>query len=261
MKTSFRMFCLTCLALMGLTARSHADDLLVENFEGLPMQPYTSPTETPFGDGTDWSDKLPAGWNMTFTGPVGNPIEFQGWRVHDVDSWIKTEGNQDRGTWTRGGVDKHGSVLVVDPDAYDDGTDIGPTHMDTSVTTRPIALSGVAANTIHLAVDSFIKNEEPSDLSIDVSYDGGVNYSNLLFYESDNLAANQILDEHLDLPVNNPNSGSLVFKFSLLRGDNDWWWALDNVAVTGRMVPEPSSLVLFVGSALGLLGRARRRDA
>jgi hypothetical protein len=253
--TKFVLVCAVLLGFSGMAAA--ADTLLSEDFEGFSLKPYQSPTESG-GDGTDWTDELPAGWAMTFSGPLGDPFEFQGWRIHDVDSWIATEGDQQRSTWTRGGVGQRGSVLLVDPDAYDDGTDIGAENMNTSVTTPPIDLSTVVPGTVSIAFDSFFRNEEPSDLSLDVSFDGGGSYSNLLYYESDNLGDGAVFDEQLQFSVNNPASGSLVFKFSLLNGDNDWWWAIDNVHVTGQLVPEPSSLGLL-SCGLTALGLFRRR--
>ncbi|NLX54553.1 MAG: PEP-CTERM sorting domain-containing protein [Planctomycetaceae bacterium] len=68
-----------------------------------------------------------------------------------------------------------------------------------------------------------------------------------------------LFDEHLVFAVNNPESGSLVFRFSLLEGSNDWWWAIDNVTIQGAIVPEPSSFVLGAMAVLGLLVVARRR--
>ncbi len=251
-------------AAFGWAGSASAEVLLYEGFEGFALKSYESPTETTNGvsngDGTDWTDALPSGWVSNFYDtPVGSPIEFQGWRIHDVDSWIATEGDQNRSTWTRGGVGTRGSVLLVDPDAYDDGTNIDEKLFNASITTPAIDLSNIAPNTISLSVDSFFRNEEPSDLYIDVSLDGGASYSNLWTIESDNLGDGAVFDEHLVFAVNNPQSGSLIFQFSLLEGSNDWWWAIDNVTVEGTIVPEPSSFVLGAMALVGLLLAARRR--
>lgn len=247
-------------AAFGLVGSAPAEVLLYEGFEGFDLKPYQSPTETPSEDGTDWTDELPAGWVSDFYDtPVGDPIEFQGWRIHDVDSWIVTEENQERNTWTRGGVGERGSVLLVDPDAYDDGTNIDDRLFNASIMTPAIDLSNIVPNTVSLSVDSFFRNEKTSDLYIDVSFDGGASYSNLWTIESDNFPENALFDEHLVFAVNNPESGSLVFRFSLLEGSNDWWWAIDNVTIQGAIVPEPSSFVLGAMAVLGLLVVARRR--
>ncbi len=267
MKLTFRALAAALAITLGLTLSVQADTLLSEDFEGFTLNPYVSPTELSGGlpkvgtDGTDWTTELPAGWTANFhSTPVGDPVEFQGWRIHDVDSWIATEGNQDRANWTHGGVGARGSVLLVDPDAYDDGTNIDTSLFNASITTPAIDLSTVVPGTVALNLDSFFRAEVESDLYIDVSVDGGATYSNLLFVDSALLPDGQGYDEQLSFPVNNPASGSLVFKFSLLEGSNDWWWAIDNVEVTGRVVPEPSSIALGGIALIGLLAAVRRRS-
>lgn len=264
MKISTRNFLAAALVAFGWSATAQADTLLFEDFEGFALKSYVSPTETTAGvskgDGTDWTDELPAGWTADFhSTPVGSPIEFQGWRIHDVDSWVATEGNQDRNTWTHGGVGAHGSVLLVDPDAYDDGTNIDTSLFNASITTPAIDLSTVAAGTGVLKLDSFFRNEVESDLYIDVSYDGGANYTNIWKIESDDLGDGAVFDDQLSFPLNNPSAGSLVVKFSLLEGSNDWWWAIDNVAIEGRVVPEPSTIALGGIALFGLVVAARRK--
>jgi MYXO-CTERM domain-containing protein len=234
----------------GATTPLSAATLSFTDFEGLALTPYVSPTETGKGDGTDWTSTLPAGWTMTFTGPLGDPLEFQGWRVMDVDSWVATEGNQDRGLWTRGGVGAHGSVLVADGDAYDDGTNIDTGLMNTFARTPAVDLSGLAPGSVTISFDSFWRNEETQKGSLGVSYDGGATFEILKAYDSAALADGLVIDEHLDIAVNNPGSGSMVFEFAYTDASNDWWWAIDNVNITALAVPEPSVL------SLGLLGVA-----
>lgn len=249
------------VALLSLCNWASAADLINETFEGIgPLKAFVSPTESN-GDGTDWTDQLPAGWSMEFPSPIGNPIEFQGWRVFDVDSWVATEGNQDRIVWTDGGVGTHGQALVADADAYDDGTDIDTAKFNAYVKLPAIDLSTVAPNSINVSFDSFWKNETTQMGKVDVSYDGGVNFTNVLTYDSAVLANDEIINKRESLAINNPGAGSLVVRFGLVEGSNDWWWAIDDVTVSGSLVPEPSSATLAGGLALALSGFVRRRKA
>jgi hypothetical protein len=234
---------------------------LTENFQNVgALKPYQSPSESN-GDGTDWTDQLPANWAGSFPSPEGNPIEFRGWRVHDVDSWIATEGNQDRNVWTRGGVGSHGQVLVADPDAYDDGTDIDTGNFDAFVTTPPINLATVTPNSVSIAFDSFWKNEVTQIGTLEVSFDGGTTYANILKYDSALLGNDEIIDKREQISVNNPAAGNLVFRFGLVDGSNDWWWAIDNVSIDGTLVPEPSSALLCGIVSIALMWAGRRRSA
>ncbi|MBL9136648.1 MAG: hypothetical protein JNK85_12300 [Verrucomicrobiales bacterium] len=247
------------LALTGGAATTvSAATLSFTDFEGLALTPFVSPTETGKGDGTDWTDTLPAGWSMTFNGPTGNPVEFQGWRVMDVDSWVATEGNQDRGLWTRGGVGAHGSVLVADGDAYDDGTNIDTGLMSTFARTPAVDLSGLAPGSVTISFDSFWRNEETQKGSLRVSYDGGNSFTAIHSYDSAALADGLVIDEHLDIGVNNPSSGSLVFEFAYTDASNDWWWAIDNIRIAALAIPEPSVVTLgLLGFAVLTLRRRR----
>jgi hypothetical protein len=117
-----KTFALLLLAVLSLAvARAPAAILLSEDFESLVLGPYVSPTEVGHGDGTDWTNVPPPGWiRDQGTTPVGDPVEFYGWTFHDRQSWTNTEGDQERSALV-GGV---GTVMLADPDAYDDGTPI-----------------------------------------------------------------------------------------------------------------------------------------
>jgi hypothetical protein len=230
--------------------------LVSENFESLALQPFQSPTESG-GDGTDWTPSLPAGWNMIFSGPAGDPIEWQGWRAVDVDSWIATEGNQERATWSRALIGAHDTVLVADPDAYDDTTNIDTGLFNTWITTPVVNLGTVFANTVTIEFDSFWRNEVTQVGTLEVSFDGGSNYSNLLTYDPNLFADGQVIDERLLFNVSNPAAGQLIFRFGLTNASNDWWWAVDDVVISGTVVPEPAAGIL-AGMVL-FAGMARRR--
>ncbi len=252
-----RQVLLLAVLSFSAAAPARAAVLVSENFESLTLQPFQSGTESG-GDGTDWTPTLPAGWNMIFTGPVGDPIEWQGWRAVDVDSWIATEGDQGRSAWSRALIGQRDTALVADPDAYDDGTNIDTGLFNTSITTPVINLSTIVANSISIEFDSFWQNEETQMGLLDVSFDGGSNYTNLLTYDSAVLAPDQVIDERPLINVNNPGSGSLVFRFSMTNGSNDWWWAIDDVVINGTVVPEPGGPSLTAAAAI-LVCSVRRR--
>ena len=73
--------------------------------------------------------------------------------------------------------------------------------MTTRIRTPAIDRSTVLAGSVSIRVDSFFRNQEPSDRSLDVSFDGGTGDSNLVCYESDTIADGAVLDEQLQFGV------------------------------------------------------------
>ncbi len=247
----FRLLPLAFLA--GAASQSTAAVLFSENFESRVLGPYISPTESG-GDGTDWTSTPPTGWvpDQGAT-PVGGPVEFYGFTFHDKQSWINTEGDQNRSAWVGG----TGTVMVADPDAYDDGNaDIGGGLYNVRITTPAISLAGVAANSVVVGFDSSFRVEGNQTALLDVTFDG-VNFTNLLTYNSALLGNGDTINTVQSLPVNNSSSGTMRLRFSMVNAENNWWWAVDNIVVTGT-VPEPSAGMLSLLALAGLCSRRRR---
>ena len=239
----------------GVSLSARAATLFSENFDGLTLGPYTSPTESG-GDGTDWTATAPTGWvkDQTTT-PVGGPPEWFGFTFHDKQSWITTEGDQNRSAWAGGS----GTVMVADPDAYDDGNiDIAGQLYHVRITTPAISLAGVNAGSVVLGFDSSFRVEGAQTALVDVTFDG-VNFTNLLTYNSTLLVDGDTINTLQALPVNNPGAGSMWFRFSLVNAENNWWFAVDNINVTGTVVPEATTGAMFL-AALGLVTARRRRS-
>lgn len=243
---------LPLLLLTGAAPNATAAVLFSENFESRILGPYVSPTEAG-GDGTDWTDIAPTGWTKDQGAtPVGGPVEFFGFTFHDKQSWINTEQDQNRSAWV-GGV---GTVMLADPDAYDDGAiDIAGQLYNVRITTPAISLSGVLANSVILNFDSSFRVEGLQTALVDVSFDG-TNFTNVLTYNSSLLTDGDTINAFHNISVNNPSSGAMQVRFSLVNAENNWWFAVDNVSVSGT-IPEPSTGLLALLS-IGAFSARRR---
>ncbi len=251
---------------MMFAGAADAQVLLSEDFEGLTLGPFVSDGESG-GTGQDWTEELPAGWtrdNTTTPAPTPGdfstgPIEFFGFTLMNKESWIATAGNQARDTFTKG----TGTVVVADGDEYDDLTPgIEPDLMNVFLMTPEISLSGVAADSVVIEFDSSFRPYDTMTGLVDVSFDGGSSYTNLLTLDTASTPGGESsldrADESVMLPVSNPADGNLMVRFGYVTTGNDWWWAIDNVQVS--VVPEPTGgLMAGLGGALLGLGGLRRR--
>ena len=156
--------------------------------------------------------------------------------------------------------------MVADPDEWDDAA-----HPDsaangwynTFISTPSISLAGIDANSVVLEFDSSWRDEYDSNYhqtaNIMVSYDGATAVE-VLLWESDSTSPNfhdDAPNEHVTLSLSNPDGASeMVLTFGLFDAGNDWWWAVDNIEVSG--VPEPATLALFAAGGLALVRRRRR---
>ncbi|MBW7992675.1 MAG: LamG domain-containing protein [Planctomycetes bacterium] len=221
--------------------------VLSEDFEGLPLGPNVD--EALAGE-LVWTDTPPAGWEVDDSNVpgIGDPntdgvTEWAGWAFADKAWWTETAGDQDRSLFELGS----GTVAVADPDEWDDAD-----HADseasgwykTFLTTPEIGVFGLEALT--LTFDSSWRPEFDSNYhqtaNITASFDGGEPVE-VLLWESDEssdnykpYATNETVMVNLDAPA---GAEKVVLTFGLFDAGNDWWWAIDNVEVSGMPIPEP----------------------
>ncbi len=171
--------------------------------------------------------------------PPGGVPEWYGWTFADKSFW-QIQGDQGRINFTRG----QGTIAVGETDEWDDLPQPN-NRFNSFLTTAPIDLSTVAPGSVVFEFDSSFRPEAGSTTTnqvgtLEVSYDNGSNWSNLFTYDFSNTGSaatapnvNEFKRVRLDDPITgNPGSGQMVFRFSLT-GTNDWWWAVDNLVVTG----------------------------
>ena len=219
----------------------------VENFDDLELGPFVSDSESG-GDGTDWTATAPADW-VQATGEGHGPtaggdvaVEFDGWTFLDPVSWNATAG-QDRVMFTKG----TGVVAVGDSDEYDDKADA---KFNASLSTPAIDISGASAGSLLLTYDSSWR-QEPQSGKVLVSYDGGEAVT-LLELTPDTPTA---YDESVELELNNPEGASSAVITWDHQGHNNWWWAIDNIAVKAKPVgPGPDDPAVVTDKATYLSG-------
>jgi hypothetical protein len=200
-----------------------------------PLPGFPPPPPAP-----DWSPDAPAGWTREATLPPGGAPEFSGWGFLNKDFWITQQGNQDRTTFTKG----QGTVAVSDPDAVDDFVNIDDDlYTDVFLTTPEIPLDGVAANSVSLEFDSSFRPYPTMVGLVDVSFDGGNTWDNLLRLDDDTVEGGTSSLSRANatevLNINNPSSGIVQFRWGMIDAGNDWWWAIDNIRVTAPFSGNP----------------------
>lgn len=242
--------------------------LFFEGFDELPLGPNVNegmPTVYP----NVWTKTPPAGWTIDDSGMPGvgeddqdGMTEWAGWSFASKDFWGVVTDDQGRQQFTKGKK----VVAVADPDEWDDRAHaVG--YFNSFMTTRPISLVGVPANSAFLKFDSSWDYEAYDDCdgtkwpacpatnnqtaTITVSYNGGAQIE-VLKWDSDGGSNGSYnpspavsptfhdtaYNESVTVQLNNPpGATNVVITFGLTLGGNDWWWAVDNILVNAGQKP------------------------
>ncbi len=251
-----------------------------ENFESVPLGPSENErlahnAHVTTAEGTPDTISRPdyfthdtlAGWNIDNSGmpagTVGNNdvgvYEWEGWSFAPLDSWLFAD-QQRRGEFTK----CVGNCAIADSDEWTDlgdSSNFGP--INTVLESPAIDVSGATAGLLRLSFDSSWRPEDAQEALITVDYGDGNGPQPVLHWLSDSAGADfhdTNTNETVSLLLNVPAGASTAtFAFAHLGGNNNWWWAIDNVQVSA--VPEPAScaLALFASVASGLAIGGRRR--
>lgn len=268
--------------------------LFFEDFENVTLKPNK---DEGLANDKAWTHEPPPGWSIdnskfkaTIIDPSTDPAngdedgdgfpdndgvtEWAGWSFAAKDWWAATAGDQRRTEFSLG----TGNVAIADPDEWDDTNHI-PSLMNTTMSTPAIPITGVGANTMTLAFASSWRPEGFDDPNatkfpvgpngeainnqtavISASFDGGAPVQVLKWDSKDGSAT-----FHTDLPneavvvaIPNPaGAKSMVLTFAMLESANDWWWAIDNVAVSAGTAPptistQPAKIEVAEGTSTNL---------
>jgi hypothetical protein len=209
--------------------------LFEEDFNSLPLGPNVDEA-TP---GTNvWTKTAPTGWIIDDSGVpgAGDPstdgvTEWAGWAFADNDWWASVD-DQQRSDFTK----STGAAMIADPDEWDDQAHT-PGPFNAFISTPDIALQDSAEDSVVLTFDSSWRYENPQAATLEVSFDGGSNWNELLRFSSDTNSGDfkpDATNETISIPVFNPVGATTArFRFGLINAGNNWWWAVDNVKLSG----------------------------
>ena len=208
----------------------------------LAVQPEAFPESTrPYlyfesFDGVDnpahFTHDLPEGWSQNVEGVTSGEARWNGWTVSDVRHWTWAAGTDERHFFTQG----HDQFAIIDSKqqrlAERDS-------MDARMNTAPIDVAG--QDTVALEFDQHYRQGKDGQVAqVAVSFDGGEpevvdklthdRYSSHEYFE-------------LDVPE---GAKTMQVTFSYLGGNDDYWWAVDNVAVRApftKAAEKPNTII------------------
>jgi hypothetical protein len=245
----------------------------MENFDGLAYGPNREETVFPRTDvwtnvpPAGWvkdDTQVPGYNNPDLPPPAGAPAgpgnednngvtEWIGWTFANRDWWVQAAGDQRRVEFTKA----HGGVMVADNDEWDDAMHPPQTTSpddpkfqteedlyNAFITTAPIPIAGAKPGTYNIEFDSSWRPEGFDDGTeinnqtgiVEAIYSDGTTQE-LMHWDSDPTGPyfhDHKPNEHVTFPLDVPEGATSVkLKFSELHSANDWWWAVDNLALTG----------------------------
>ena len=209
--------------------------LLVEDFNGLALG---SSVDEEIPADNVWTDQAPAGWSIVEDLPgVGDPDvgvrEWEGWGFADREWWSNTAGDQRRTEFTKG----TGAVAIADGDEWDDkGDPDSQGTMNTFLSTPAMSLAGIEPGSVVVRFDSSWRPENDQTALVTASFDGG-DAVEVVRFDSDSASPNfkdHSTNDTVTAWVNNPaGASSVVLTFAYVDAKNNWWWAIDNIEVSG----------------------------
>jgi hypothetical protein len=230
-------------ASVSVVLRTRSQVLLSENFESLVLGPNVEEGIITGSGGAREAvvtKTAPAGWMIDNSGMngLGDPttdgvVEWAGWSFANREWWASTAGDQTRTRFLKG----TGTVAIADGDEWDDQPRAAG-QMNTLLTTRDIDVAGLAANSVVLKFDSSWRPEAPQKAVIRVSFDGAAPIEVLRWTaEAGPTFHPDSQNETVSFRINNPATASkMKITFGYIDAGNNWWWAIDNIEVSGDRV-------------------------
>ncbi len=175
-----------------------------------------------------WTPFGKDGWTVSNEGtPEGGVAEWRQWTIAPAQFWVQVAGDQDRSDFTKA----VGNVAIADGDEWDDATR-GDGTLNTFMVSEPIDISGIADGNLQLVFDSSFRPFADQTGTVSVSLDGGETFDEILVLDGSTTNDTDFRDSTFTLDIANPGgSNEVILQFAYTEAGNDWWWAIDNIAL------------------------------
>ena len=215
------------------------ETVALDNFNDLELLPFNKNGAGNFDPNCIWTQDIRTGtdreWTLDNSGMTGETSEgaYFGWSAMNVDGWTAEQGIQLGRTNLGGGTGN--TALVSDPDAWDDFTLDGEELGYNSFISRNYDLANFDINSLEISFDYEFASYDVQLGTVDVSFDGGNTFTNLLTLDSGVIGNSVLTFESVSFNAGsdfNPTSDQMTLRIGCTNADNDWWFAMDNIMVT-----------------------------
>ncbi len=221
--------------------------LFSEGFDSVTLGPNVD--ETVVSD-MAWTATPPEGWtvdnsNMPMAdGEVLGTTEWRGWTFADNDWWASVD-DQRRSEFEK----SVGVAAVADPDEWDDvGSPAGVGNFESYLISPAIDVSSVAGGRALFSFDFTWRPEGNQTGNVTVAFDGG---EALEILRLDTASTSDMTNESRTIPFDVPaGAQALTLTFGMFDAGNNWFWAIDNIAVAPASDPVLPSNFAAVGDVL-----------
>ncbi len=198
----------------------------------------------------DWAtpEASARGWVRGADDVTGGTTEWLGWSFTTTTFWV---GNDDQSRSTIFPVSATDVIAVADSDEAEDGGSTPNDGFNAFLRTPPIDLDGFAFSSLVLNFDSNFRSYSDEQSFVRFIFDEGTPLSVEIPGQGTTLTPMSI--PLSAIPGAPSTANSLVIEFAHVKANNDWWWAIDNVLITGSptVTNSTNNLPVVSGSAPG----------
>ena len=193
----------------------------------------------------DWNTPEESGlaWSRGADDVAGGSVEWLGWSFTRTDFWITVSGNQNRSDVFEPGAN---IIAVADSDEAEDGGSTLEDGYNAFLRTPVIPLGDLEPAGLVLSFQSNFRAEEDETSEVRFMFDDGPAYS--VSIPDQDLTLTEVTISLASMPNVPDSAETLVVEFAHENADNNWWWAIDDVRLTGRA----ASVVLWSEDFEGL---------